>query len=78
MKERKTIKTIRNLAIALGTFMLWGNIISLLLPTEEYGAVMKTVDFATVLFLLAIVITAVWGSIRESRNAGKKDEKEPE
>ena len=78
MKERKTIKTIRNLAIALGTFMLWGNIISLLLPTEEYGAVMKTVDFATVLFLLAIVITAVWGSIRESRNAGNKDEKEPE
>ncbi len=74
MKARKTI---RNLAIALAAFVLWGNLISLLLPAEEYGAVMKTVDFATVVFLVALLIAAVWGSVRERGNTEKKDGTDP-
>lgn len=74
MKARKTI---RNLTIALAAFVLWGNLISLLLPAEEYGAVMKTVDFATVVFLVALLIAAVWGSVRERGNTEKKDGTDP-
>ena len=49
---------IRNLAVALGVFLFWGNLISFLLPTEQYGAVIKTIDFSTAVFLLAILLSA--------------------
>ena len=70
MKERKTI---RNIAVALGAFVLWGNVVSLLLPAEEYGVIVKTVDFATVLFLLAILATALAGILRERKKDKKKE-----
>jgi len=38
---------------------------------------MKTVDFATVVFLLALLIAAVWGSVRERGNTEKKDGTDP-
>ena len=50
MKEKNRI---RDVAIALGAFIFWGNLVSLMLPVENYAAVAKTVDFATVVFLLA-------------------------
>ena len=73
MKEHRAI---RGLVIALIVFVLWGNVISLLLPAEDYGAVTKTVDFATVLFLLAILIAVIIGTVRErSKNSPKDREK---
>ncbi len=70
MKEHRAI---RGLVIALIVFVLWGNVISLLLPAEDYGAVTKTVDFATVLFLLAILIAVIIGTVRERRKNDPKD-----
>ena len=70
MKEHRAI---RGLVIALIVFVLWGNVISLLLPAEDYGAVTKTVDFATVLFLLAILIVVIIGTVRERRKNSPKD-----
>ena len=70
MKEHRAI---RGLVIALIVFVLWGNVISLLLPAEDYGAVTKTVDFATVLFLLAILIAVIIGTVRERRKNSPKD-----
>ena len=70
MKEHRAI---RGLVIALIVFVLWGNVISLLLPAEDYGAVTKTVDFATVLFLLAILIVVIIGTVRERRKNDPKD-----
>ena len=70
MKEHRAI---RGLVIALIVFVLWGNVISLLLPAEDYGAVTKTVDFATVLFLLAILIAVLIGTVRERRKNSPKD-----
>ena len=74
-------KTMRNIAIALGTFVLWGNIISLLLPVEEYGAVIKTIDFSTILFILAFLTAAFFESRAkrrdsEAENAGESRGKE--
>ena len=70
MKEHRAI---RGLVIALIVFVLWGNVISLLLPAEDYGAVTKAVDFATVLFLLAILIAVIIGTVRERRKNSPKD-----
>ena len=70
MKEHRAI---RGLVIALIVFVLWGNVISLLLPAEDYGVVTKTVDFATVLFLLAILIAVIIGTVRERRKNSPKD-----
>ena len=66
----KKDKTLRNVAVALGVFILWANIVSLLLPVEQYGAVIKTVDFATALFALALLIAAFAGA---GRRAGTAD-----
>ena len=72
----KKNKTMRSIAIALGLFVLWGNIISLLLPVEEYGAVIKTIDFATILFVLAFLTAAFFESRTKRRDskAEKADE----
>lgn len=67
----KEYKTIRSIAFALGFFVLWGNIISLLLPADEYGAVIKTVDFVSLLFALAILAAFV----AEAAKTGKTEKK---
>ena len=64
-------KTIRNTTIALVAFVLWGNLVSLLLPAEQFVAVMKTVDFATVLFSAAALVYAVCG-MREEASEHRK------
>lgn len=65
----KKNKTMRSIAIALGLFVLWGNIISLLLPVEEYGAVIKTIDFSTILFILAFLTAAFFESRAKHRDS---------
>ena len=70
MKERKTI---RNIALALGAFILWGNLISLLLPAEQYGAVIKTVDFTTVLYLAVILVAVLLKLRKKKQDAGADD-----
>ncbi len=63
----KNSRTIRNLGISLCVFVFWGNLVSLFLPMEEYGAVIKMIDFASALFVLAVLISAVIGIVREQR-----------
>ena len=64
----KDLKTLQNVILALGFFVLWGNIVSLLLPAEQYGAVIKMIDFASLLFILAVLVPLVIG-----RRKGGKD-----
>ena len=73
MKKKNTIF---NLSVAFGAFLFWGNLVSFLLPAEQYGALVKTVDFATALFLLAVLVTAAAGIVRgrRQRKAGRTDE----
>ena len=72
----KNLNTIRSFAIALAAIVLWGNLVSLLLPAEEHSMVVKTVDFATVLFLLAIMITAIIGTVKERRRTGREKKRD--
>ena len=58
MKENRTL---RNIAIALGVFVLWGNVVSLILPPEQYSAIIKTVDAATLLFVLVFLGFELFG-----------------
>ena len=44
---------------------------SLLLPAEEYGAVIKMIDFASLLFVLAVLISAFVGVVRERRQGAQ-------
>ncbi len=69
-------KTERNLAIAFAIFVIWGNLISIFLPTEEYGAVIKTVDFVSVLFLLTFLIIEIRSIMKDSKK--KENEKKGE
>lgn len=64
----KDLKTLQNVILALGFFVLWGNIVSLLLPAEQYGTVIKMIDFASLLFILAVLVPLVIG-----RHKGGKD-----
>lgn len=64
----KDLKTLQNVILALGFFVLWGNIVSLLLPAEQYGSVIKMIDFASLLFILAVLVPLVIG-----RRKGGKD-----
>ena len=64
----KDLKTLQNVILALGFFVLWGNIVSLLLPAEQYAAVIKMIDFASLLFILAVLVPLVIG-----RHKGGKD-----
>ena len=63
----KKQNTIRDLALAFGVFVFWGNVVSFLLPAEQYGAVVKTVDFASAVFLLAVLITGGVALFRRRR-----------
>lgn len=58
MKENKTLL---NWAIALSVFVVWGNIVSLLIPADQYDAIVKIIDFVSLLFALVVLITAVAG-----------------
>ena len=64
MKENKTLL---NWMIALSVFVIWGNIISLFLSGDQYDAVIKLIDFVSLLFALVVLLSAV-------RGKGKKGE----
>ena len=65
MKDRKTL---RNIAIAFGFFVFWGNLVSLLLPASQHGTAIKIVDFASLVFILLFLIIALIGMKKEQRN----------
>lgn len=50
---------LRNLSLALCAFILWGCLVGLLLPAEQAGAVIKTVDFSAAVFLAALLPLAL-------------------
>ena len=64
MKENKTLL---NWMIALSVFVIWGNIISLFLSGDQYDAVIKLIDFVSLLFALVVLLSAI-------RGKGKKGE----
>ena len=66
VSKMKTRKTMRNILCALSVLILWGNVVSLLLPTDQYGGIIKTIDFSTVLFVVMLLI-AVFGERRRDR-----------
>ena len=70
MKKRKTL---RNLAAALGSFLLWGSLISLLLPAAELGAAVKTIEFAVFLFLPGVLVAAAGEIARERAGNEERD-----
>ena len=61
-------KTLLNWMIALSLFVIWGNIVSLFLSGDQYDAVIKLIDFVSLLFALVVLVSAV-------RGKGKKSEK---
>ena len=56
MKENKTLL---NWMIALSVFVIWGNIISLFLSGDQYDAVIKMIDFVSLLFAFVVLIAAI-------------------
>ena len=44
-----------NGTIALVFLVLWGNLIRLLLPAEQYGVILKTLDYALFLYVVAVI-----------------------
>lgn len=66
MKENKTLL---NWMIALSVFVIWGNIISLFLSGDQYDAVIKLIDFVSLLFALVVLVSAVRGKGK----SGNKD-----
>ena len=71
----KEYKTIRGIAFALGFFVLWGNVISLMLPADQYGAVIKTVDFVSILFALAILAAFLAETVKTRKSRDNKHER---
>ena len=65
----KDNKSLLNWMIALSVFVIWGNIASLFLSGEQYDAVIKLIDFVSLLFAIVVLFSAV-------RGKGKKREKE--
>ena len=72
-----TNKTLRNVVIALILLVQWGNIVSLLLPADQYGSIIKIVDFSTVLFLVVILI-AMFNDRRGGSGEGGGENTHPE
>ena len=69
----KDHKSMRNLIVALAFFVLWGNVISLMLPAEDCRAIGRLVDFGSLLFALAVLAAGLTGFIKTKRGAaGKK------
>ena len=73
MKENKTLL---NWMIALSVFVVWGNIISLFLSGAQHDAVIKLIDFVSLLFALLVLVSAVRGKGKkhEEYENGKKKE----
>ncbi len=72
-------KTVRNFVLALGAFILWGSIVSFLLPAEQAGAVIKTVDFATAVCLASALTAAAVRAAKKrfgTERDGSKTEKQ--
>ena len=69
----KDLKTLQNVILALGFFVLWGNIVSLLLPAEQYGSVIKMIDFASLLFILAVLVPLVIGRRKSGKDKQNKN-----
>ena len=55
----KKYNTQKNLTIAFGFLVVWGNLISLFLPADQFGTIIKIVDFASVIFLLCVLVTEI-------------------
>ena len=58
MKENKTLL---NWMIALSLFVVWGNVISLFLSGDQYDAVLKLLDFVSLVFAVVVLISAIRG-----------------
>lgn len=58
MKENKTLL---NWMIALSLFVIWGNVISLFLSGDQYDAVIKLIDFISLVFAVVVLISAIRG-----------------
>lgn len=58
MKENKTLL---NWMIALSVFVVWGNIISLFLSGDQYDAVIKLIDFVSLVFAMVVLLWAIRG-----------------
>ena len=63
-------KTMRNITFAFGFFVLWGNIISFFLPADQFGTVIKMVDFASLLYIMTVLINEF--SLSVKNGSGKK------
>ncbi len=57
----KVNKTLMNWMIALSLFVVWGNIISLFLFDDQYDAVIKLIDFVSLVFALVVLVSAIRG-----------------
>jgi hypothetical protein len=64
---------LRNLIIALAFFVLWGNVVSLMLPPEAHETVIKLVDFGSLLFALAVLAAGVSGFAKAKRGERKEE-----
>ncbi len=49
-------KILINCVAALGLLVLWGNLVRFFLPAEQLGAILETLDFATVAYVLVIAV----------------------
>ena len=72
----KDHKTIRNLIIALAFFVLWGNVVSLMLPADAHEAVIKLVDFGSLLFALAVLAAGLLDFAKAKSEARKESKSE--
>ena len=69
-------KTLLNWMIALSLFVVWGNIVSLFLSGDQYDAVIKLIDFVSLLFALVVLVSAVRGKGKKSEKKENLDPKE--
>ena len=69
-------KTLLNWMIALSVFVVWGNIVSLFLSGDQYDAVIKLIDFVSLLFALVVLLSAVRGKEKNRGGKEKSDQKQ--
>ena len=74
----KDHKSMRNLIVALAFFVLWGNVISLMLPAEAYDTIVKLVDFASLLFALAVLAAGLTGFVKTRKGSARGEKKTDE
>ena len=63
-----------NSTIAWIFLVLWGNLIRLLLPAEQYGVILKTLDYALFLYVIAVIgfLLSKVLSLRREKYPGKE------